>query len=174
VPDVQCSDRLYLADLARLQGAGEVLAKYLHQNKLGVTDLAVQCWRANMEVKHLLERYFETSLTLTFGAIETSPGTIRFEMSENELASLVKNGLDLSSPTVNLHAWLTFPSMEILDITYLTSYGVVNDMPQLLGLVVSGQHGDLNPKNYTYHPLITGEDFVRKAGLNRVAIVFGF
>jgi len=173
VAPVQFSEHSYLADLDRLSGAGHVLAKYLRDNGLDVKDLAAQCWRANMEVKSLLEQHFGTPLTLTFGAIETSLGTIRFQMSEKELHSLVKNGLDLRAPVVNLHAWLTFPSMEILDITYLTSYGVVNDLPHLLGLVVSGQHGDLNPKNYIYHPLVVGEDFVRKAGLNRVGITFG-
>lgn len=173
MPPVDFSEHSHLVDLDRLSGAGHVLAKYLYDNGLDVKDFAAQCWRANMEVKSLLEQHFGTSLTLTFGAIETSPGIIRFQMSEKELHSLIRNGLDLSAPAVNLHAWLTFPSMEILDITYLTSYGVVNDLPHLLGLVVSGQHGDLNPKNYIYHPLVVGEDFVRKAGLNRVGITFG-
>jgi hypothetical protein len=172
VPAFTLSNELYLEDLDRLRGAGPVIAKYLHTNGLEISDLAIQCWRANMEIKYLLQAHFDAPLVLTFGAIETSPGVIRFQMSENELTTLVREGLDLSNPKLNLHAWLTFPSLEILDITYFTSFAVVNEMPQLLGMVVSGQHGTLNPQNYAYHPLIIGEDFVTKAGLNRVAIRF--
>lgn len=163
----------YMADAEQLRRAGYVMRSYLADNDLEVSDLAVQCWRANMEIKPLLEEFFETTLTLTFGAIETSPGTVRFRMDEKELRNLIRNGLDLSSPALNLHAWLTFPSMEIIDITYLTSYGVVNDKPNLLGLVVTGRPGALNPVDYTYHPLVLGEHFVEAAGLNRVMIAWG-
>jgi len=162
-----------MADVEQLKMAGHVMRCYLADNGLEVRDLAVQCWRANMEIKPLLEDFFGTPLTLTFGAIETSPGTVRFQMDEKELRSLVRNGLDLASPALNLHAWLTFPSMEIIDITYLTSYGVVNDKPHLLGLVVTGMPGTLNPADYTYHPLVLGENFVEAAKLNQVMFAWG-
>lgn len=168
----QTCERRYLADLDQLREAGHVMRCYLHDRDLEVSDLAVQCWRANMEIKALLEAHFGTELTLTFGAIETSPGTIRFQMGERELRNLVRHGLDLMSPQLNLHAWLTFPSMEIIDITYLTSYGVVNEKPHLLGMVVSGEPGSLNPFDYAYHPMVLGEHFVSAAGLNRVMIGF--
>lgn len=162
----------FMTDVEQLRTAGHVIRRYLADNGREVSDLAVQCWRANMEIKPLLEEFFETTLTLTFGAIETSPGTVRFAIGEKELRNLVRNGLNLSTPAVNLHAWLTFPSMEIIDITYLTSYGVVNDKPDLLGMVVTGMPGALNPVDYTYHPLVLGEHFVAKAGLNRVRITW--
>ena len=69
---------------------------------------------------------------------------------------------------VNLHAWLTLPSMEVLDFSLPTSYAKVNNRPEDIGSAIAEHANKLSANGMTYKPLIVGEDFLVKSKILRL------
>lgn len=161
------SERLFLSTEAEAEECARVVSMFYQQNDIHIEDSVAQCWRINMFIKPALEKYFNAPLVLTFGSIETSPDKIRYDMSEKEIKNLLKERT-YGTTSINLHAWLTLPSMEILDLTFVTSYAVMNNLPDSIGGVVYGPPENLNHTHFVYRPKILGEEFVEAAGLNNM------
>lgn len=82
-------------------------------------------------------------------------------MSEEELRDVLQNGLKKFS--LNMHSWLTLPSMEILDFTILTTIAHVKQLGQGYFGVISRHPNDLI--GMSYHPMLLGDDFLRRIGV---------
>lgn len=84
-----------------------------------------------------------------------------YYQTEDSLTRILSEGLDVSS--ANLHAWLTLPSMEIIDMIFPTSYGVINNKkPSELGGVIIKHASELTG-GMSYHPMIIGTEFLEKS-----------
>lgn len=68
-----------------------------------------------------------------------------------------------ASRTLELHAWLTLPSREIIDLTLATTLGIVRDEPDLLGRFAFIHPDDL-VDNQSYHPQLLGDAYLRRIG----------
>ncbi|MDA5492291.1 hypothetical protein PGS50_03360 [Yersinia intermedia] len=77
------------------------------------------------------------------------------------MKELIKSGI--SKPQLNIHAWLTLPTCEILDFTLPTTYAVTNKTKEGYGEVLAG-HADHLLKNVRYRPMLLGEDYLRRIG----------
>jgi len=55
-----------------------------------------------------------------------------FYTSEKGLKSKLGNPMS-GVGTINLHVWLTTPNMEIIDLKFATTYGIVNNIPSIIG-----------------------------------------
>lgn len=79
-----------------------------------------------------------------------------------QLKAMLDRGRPLAGP-LKLHAWLTMPSHEILDLTFGTTYGVVNGIKELIGNATF-----LHPSELTgsqrYHPQLVGTDYFHRIG----------
>ncbi|MGP2734239.1 hypothetical protein [Serratia bockelmannii] len=65
--------------------------------------------------------------------------------------------------TINSHLWLMTPNMEIIDITFATTYGIVNDIPSVIGRCSFQHHSEFN-ENMVYHSQLVGEGYLKKSG----------
>ncbi|MEN4169454.1 hypothetical protein [Serratia marcescens] len=65
--------------------------------------------------------------------------------------------------TINLHAWLTTPNMEIIDLKFATTYGIVNIIPSIIGRCSFQHHSEFN-ENMIYHPQLVDEDYLKQNG----------
>ena len=82
-------------------------------------------------------------------------------MTESELKTICERGVD--GTTVNIHAWLTLPSMEVIDLTYWTTFSYATNNSERLGeLVIQSDDEELG---VVYHPLLIGEDWLYKSGI---------
>lgn len=130
---------------------------------LGPKDVVQQCFGLHLMLRDLVSELFECESYYTLGSVELESGKpLVFHQSEDDIRGLLDNGL--SGCDLNLHAWLTLPSMEILDFSLPTSLNVIlgwNDIEP--GSVVSG-HADELEGDLRYHPMLIGEDFLRKIG----------
>jgi hypothetical protein len=123
-------------------------------------EVVLQCISFNFRLKEILSEYFKSPLYYTIGHVKINNDSM-FEQSEKSLFTMLKNGI--TSPSINLHVWLTLPSMEILDYTLQTTYGRVNNDPRLIGNVIA-QHPNDFTKSMSFHPMIIGEEFMQKIG----------
>ncbi|KMZ11842.1 hypothetical protein BHUM_03135 [Candidatus Burkholderia humilis] len=72
--------------------------------------------------------------------------------------------LDVHIEVLELHAWLTLPSREIIDLTLSTTLGIVRNLPELVGRAAFIHPNDL-VGNHSYHPQVLGEDYLRRIGV---------
>lgn len=129
--------------------------------ELEVEQLAGQCLSVNLELKEFISDFLQCPVYYTIGHIIQNSGHKYFYQSEETLQDMLKNGVN--GMVVNIHAWLTLPSMEIIDPTFLTSYSLVNNFKEGLGGIIS-IHAD-KVQHMNFIPMLIGEDFIGKAGL---------
>jgi hypothetical protein len=136
---------------------------YIVRDALGdaaAEDVAAQCLSYHMRLLPILSDYFKTELTYTIGHVSMGAETL-FEQSENQMQALIASGVE--HPQLKIHAWLTLPTCEIMDFTLPTTYAVVNKTRDGYGSVLAG-HADKLLNNVYYHPMLIGEDYLRKIG----------
>lgn len=97
----------------------------------------------------------------TLGWIDDGTERGMFKFDDAFIAD--SSGTGTSQAKVNIHAWLTLPSMEIIDVTLATTMAIAQGKPEQGGGVVTG-HADVF-KGFDYRPLLVGADFLRRAGL---------
>ncbi|HEQ3590680.1 TPA: hypothetical protein VGT17_005443 [Vibrio harveyi] len=134
-------------------------------NPLKVSDLVGQCLNIHTQLMKAVEHFYGVPPIFTIGSI-TFGGNTYFELTEDDITSIISD----RSPSVkaNIHAWLTLPSLEILDFTFISTYESQtgeSDLPK----VVSQFAEDLKP-HIQYHPVLTGEESLEKLGFYQARI----
>ena len=149
---------------------GELLTQKVYQDipyivrdalgDVGAEEVAAQCLSYHMRLLPILSDYFRTELTYTIGYVSMGKETL-FEQSEEQMKALLETGIE--NPQLQIHAWLTLPTCEIMDFTLPTTYAVVNKTKEGYGSVLAG-HADRLLNNVQYRPMLLGEDYLRRIG----------
>ncbi|MFN3769419.1 MAG: hypothetical protein ACK4TD_13700 [Ectopseudomonas guguanensis] len=149
---------------------GELLTQKVYQDipyivrdalgNVGAEEVAAQCLSYHMRLLPVLSDYFGTELTYTIGYVSMGKETL-FEQSEDQMKALLATGIE--NPQLQIHAWLTLPTCEIMDFTLPTTYAVVNKAKEGYGSVLAG-HADRLLNNVQYRPMLLGEDYLRRIG----------
>jgi len=98
---------------------------------------------------------------LTIGDVR-SEGKWLCDADEGKIAELLKIGVQHGG-VVRLHAWITLPSMEVMDLTLPTSIGLQENIPDLVGSAIVKHVDDLTG-GVSYRPLVVGNEFLRRIG----------
>ena len=124
-------------------------------------EVSAQCFAISAIARVPLEEVLGLPLTYTLGYVNLGRGVV-FHTPVDDLKSMM--GRPRTTPhAVELHAWLTLPSREIIDLTLATTLGIVRKEPDLLGRVAFIHPSDL-VGNQSYHPQVLGEEFLRRTG----------
>jgi hypothetical protein len=129
--------------------------------------LVGQCLPVHLNLAPLVSEALSCDAMFTIGWLHAD-GRDRFRFDHDFVATALKHGI--APGQASLHAWLTLPSMEIIDATYPTSVGVLSGMPDLVGLVVT-KHADELTGDMAYHPMLVGDDFLHRSGALRTGIL---
>lgn len=97
----------------------------------------------------------------TLGWVDDGTDKGMFKFDEPFIAEKLKSGH--VGGTVNMHAWLTLPSLEVIDVALVTSLAVLNGWDEGHGAVLA-KHAD-EVTGMAYKPMLIGPDFLRKTGL---------
>jgi len=128
-------------------------------SNLNVMDVATHCLPVHLDVMSLFHEH-NIPCVFTLGYV-FHEGKKRHFMTESELKTICERGVD--GTTVNIHAWLTLPSMEVIDLTYWTTFSYATNNSERLGeLVIQSDDEELE---VVYHPLLIGEDWLYKSGI---------
>lgn len=128
--------------------------------ELGIEEVVGQCLSLHLRLKEPLEEFFGVPIIYTIGYVHTPP-TYMFKQSESELLQLLRSGI--VGNQVRLHTWLTLPSHEIIDLSLPTSLAVINGLSEGRGSVIASHAEELN-NGVRYHPMLLGDDYLRKIG----------
>ena len=129
--------------------------------EIGIEELVGQCLSIHMKLRDSLSRIVKAPCYYTIGFVETVERNISYQ-TEESLKKILQTGIQ--SQTLDIHAWLTLPTMEIVDFSFLTSYAVANRDPRGLGGLIAN-HADALTGGMKYHPMLIGEDYLRKIGV---------
>lgn len=144
------------------------LGERLHAKilNLGITSFAKaagQCVKWSHALRPHAEEVLGEPILLTFGQV-VSPSGPFFDPSWDDLRTWYRQGLrasDLEGRSgINLHAWWTLTSGEIIDVTLWSTLSVAWKRPNLLGAVTGGWPDEIAPSP-TYIPMAVGDDYIQ-------------
>lgn len=131
-----------------------------HLQNIRPEHIAAQCFAINTAVVDVIAETFGVPAHITIGNV-AADGHWFYKEDTSYLANLIDTGITLGKG-LKLHAWITLPSHEIIDVTLPTTYAVVKGIPELLGGAMANHPTDL--KGMTFEPLIVGGEFFRRIG----------
>jgi len=145
----------------------EILEKipYFLREEFGefeIEDLAAQCLNMNLKLKDFMADLLKTDVYYTIGYIQFDKDS-HFKQTEETLKEMIQE--ENNTGKVNLHVWLTLPSMEILDPTILTTYSLHYNYPEGLGGMIFNDADKV--KHMEFIPMLVGDDFIYQAKLIR-------
>ncbi len=131
-------------------------------------EIGLQCMSIHYRLQSVVQDWLGCPALYTIGWIddETPTGMFRFD------DAFIQDRLDNGHPSsqVNLHTWLTLPSMEVIDVSLATSIALVQKKPALMGGVIAQLSDGL--KGMKYKPMLVGSDFIFKTSLLKKVTIF--
>lgn len=160
LPVVDFSDEKYLS-----KEVHEQIPHILYETfgELDLNEVSQQCMSLHLRIQEPLSQFFGINFMYTLGYVHHPPHDI-FKTEESQLISMLEKGLE--SFALNMHAWLTLPSMEILDFSLSTTLALHYGWKEGHGRVITGMSDELK-HGLRYHPMLIGNDFLRKIGAQR-------
>lgn len=144
----------------------------LYQRVIGTRrpeEVAGQCVSVHLETQAAVSELLGCEVFFTLGWVYLSEtGTEWFKFDDQFIANSLQNGL---AGKVSLHAWLTLPSMEIIDASLATSIAVSRNQLEGLG-GLTFKHADELTGGVRYKPMLVGEDFLLRTGALRDVGIF--
>ena len=120
-------------------------------------------WSHINEIKQIVG----SDVCLTIGSVISDDGDDWFAVSEDDVSDWIANGIDFTIPQKlhELHAWLTLPSMEIIDITFLPTFAHAQHLkdPAKRNLEFGpiAKYAD-DVTGFSYVPIALGNDMATK------------
>lgn len=159
VPDIEVRDGEHLLTQEFLRDFPHLIAR--NTNIQHPRDLAAQCFSINLMLREVISDHLKCPLYYTIGWVDVH-GSRRLFHFDEEFVREALDGQVSTAGAVSLHAWLTLPTMEIIDPTLATSILLVNGREEGLGGVMAKFADDLT--GLTLKPMLVGEDFLRRSG----------
>ena len=128
---------------------------------LNLLEVVGQCLSLHYRLAPAISKWLKCHATFTIGWIDDGSSEGLFKFDESFIEERLANGSE--SSTVGIHAWLTLPSMEVIDVTLSTSLAVRLNRPEGMGGVIFGYADALS--NMAYRPMLVGSDFLKRTGL---------
>lgn len=129
-------------------------------NSDGTINLVGQCLNIHGNIRKDVELALGCGAHLTIGYIQEIEEKF-FEFSYSDAAEWLKKGIDINR--VNLHAWLTLDSMELIDLTWPSTRAKIFKIQEDYGTIIT-KHPDDFTNALQYHPLIISNDFPIRIG----------
>lgn len=129
--------------------------------ELDNVDVVAQCLSLHYRLIPVFEEWLQCPVLYTLGWVDTGTERGMFRFGEDFIESTLRKGHQ--GGTINIHAWLTLPSLEVIDMSLATTYGAIHKLPELHGSVISKYADDLT--GMAYKPMLVGSDFLSKSGM---------
>lgn len=144
----------------RVRHLNSVLAP-VFEGMTNYAQIAGQCMPLHLKARPVLEEWLGCPVYFTLGWIDdgTPKGIHKFDdaMIANKLANAHQDD------TINIHAWLTLPTMEIIDLTLSTTFSILQGRKEGQGGVITKKADEIT--GFAYKPMLVGEMFLSKIGI---------
>lgn len=159
VPRYELRPEDHWLDFQARQRIPPVIFKTLGQ--ITPQHLVAQCIAVHYALQGPISALFAAPAVLTLGWIESADGDDLYRFDEEFIGERLRTGFEPLSG-IQVHVWLTLPTMEIIDLTLCTSVSILQDKPEGIGGLLTKKADDVT--GFRYVPMLVGEDFFRKTG----------
>jgi hypothetical protein len=125
-----------------------------------VKNFNKKCLSVNRRMAPAISKLLGCEVLYTLGRIERIVEGGYCSGFDDEFISS-KLLLKHNEPSIDIHAWLTLPSMELIDLTIFTTVGKAKSIPSWYGEAIL-RHAD-EITDMSYKPVLVGDDFLVKA-----------
>ncbi len=125
---------------------------------MSLDDIKAQHLSLHQNLQETVEDVFECPVFYTIGYVHMPPNDY-FKLSHDDLAEFLKKGQ--KNIHLKLHAWLTFPTMEILDFSINTVLAEAVHRPEIAGKMLAA-HPSTFSGGLQFHPILIGDDLLKK------------
>ncbi|MDA6066808.1 hypothetical protein OH214_06680 [Idiomarina abyssalis] len=150
-----CSERYYSDD--RLVELISVIDEAY--GGISMERLLGKCAQVHFDFLADIRRIFHPGALFTLGYVCLEENEY-FKFGEPDIKSWLRKGLNPDK--MNLHAWVTLPSLEIIDLTFPATFAYVNKIEEF-GIAITKHVSEL--EGMSYHPMLAGEESVFKLGV---------
>jgi hypothetical protein len=84
-----------------------------------------------------------------------------FQFNESDVTTWLHEKIDKNN--VKIHAWITLPSLEIIDLTFPLTYAKIAGLEE--SPIAITKHADEFTGGVKYHPVLVGEEALFKLGV---------
>jgi hypothetical protein len=155
--------RLFMTNFAEVDGT------------IDLSKVKGQCLNYHTAIADLMKKEFAVSPTLTIGYVNfLGKDFYKFEKMES---SLVREIECSHLKVIDIHVWLTLPSFEIIDLTFLAHYAFLNSLPEKQQMLKKATDFPyffgsaeflFTQENIIFHPKYVGDDVLLKNGFARL------
>ena len=128
--------------------------------------LATNCTTVSQRIQAPLSEALGIGSFLTVGWVHLN-GTKLWEFNEDDFIRWTTGASNNRSREVEVHAWVTLDTLEIVDATFKSTFAMLHGIPDDMGLITSHPY-DL-PRGCTYHPIVVGNEALDAIENSRVA-----
>lgn len=122
-----------------------------------------QAFAINVELLPILSNELGVPFVLTVGWFSIS-GKATYQHGDDLLQRLLRDGVSpFFGKGIPLHAWLTSPACEVLDVTLPTTIAGWTGNPELVGRIAYFPNPTPAPQ-IAYHPTVLGVEFLTAIG----------
>jgi hypothetical protein len=155
-PTINYTDKLFLTEELKCD-LQELIAEEF--GRVNPQELSANCLAFHLKLKPFFEKILSSEIYFTIGYV-TCKGQEFFHLDDSDITELLKNGIN---DKVDFHAWLTLPSMEIIDLTFLTTFAIRYNIEECMGGLILSQADKLKGE-MKFIPILIGDEFLSKIG----------
>ena len=165
-PSKEHIDKSFLED-----GLGQLMLDTF--GPLSINDISAGCVRMHVNLLDAVKEHFNCNAYLTIGSVWNGEHPY-YDFNEEKINDTLQNGISSSFP---FHCWITLDSMEIIDVTFSTTYGVVNKNENMIGQSLAIHPNNLKSSGIklVYEPKLVGDDYLKLVGFDlESGVALGF
>lgn len=144
---------------------------HILRKELGIiekTELVSQCIIFHLTILPIIRNYINCEAYFTIGWVDILHEKSLFKFDDLFIEESIKN--KNPKKEINIHAWITLDSMEIIDATLATTVAETQQKKSGHGKIIM-QH-DETSKGLFYMPMLVGDDFLVKSGIIKNFSIF--
>lgn len=122
--------------------------------------LIAQCLGIHFTLKPYVDKFYGINSIITIGHIERKAGEKAFYEPMEKRIEYLSQPVDITKP-INIHVWLTLPTLEILDFTLPTTLFYVLGKKEYEGRIIV-QHGNDNNHFFINQNLSVWSFYIRQ------------
>jgi hypothetical protein len=103
--------------------------------KYTAEEMAVNCVSVSMHLGPVIGEYLGTDAIFTLGYFSVGDRDVYY-LDEKTLLDWAENGPQ-TFPSVDVHAWLTLPSLEIIDMTSGSTLAIIMNIKEARGTAIT-------------------------------------
>ncbi|AXA80687.1 hypothetical protein CE206_29410 (plasmid) [Achromobacter xylosoxidans] len=129
--------------------------------QVAARDIVAQCMAIHIRLRPAIEEWLGCAAHFTIGWVDVDAGKPLFKFDDTFIADKLASGHP--GGLISLHAWITLPTMEVIDASLPTTFAVLQNLREGHGSVIASRADEL--KDFAYRPMLVGDDFLRKTGI---------